>query len=263
MKTAVVILAFLSLTGTWLHAESSDCNNPTMLIPDGRVVQSTFAGSTTYWFGFQGIAGHSYSVEFLSPTDNTTGSAKVQLAPIVIFSPNDVLSGCRGTSTVTAVSTQRMSPALATGAYGGGRRQSFVAQSTGFHPLTVANAATQGGGISYRVVDTTLFSPRWSTYSGYDSQWGFMNLSDASVSGLFSVFNANNQLLASVTVTIPAGQLVMRTSVNGDLGLPRNSSGYAIFASYGPPGALLADAYALNAGATTVIPIKFETHGAQ
>lgn len=262
-STATRLLCCLLISVPVLVAESSDCNNPSVLVPDGRTVESTFAGSTTYWYGFQAIAGHSYSVEFLAPAENIAGSSKIQLAGFIIFAPSDVLGGCHGTSSVVTVATQNNSPMLATSNYGGGRRQSFIAQATGFHPLTITNIAAQGGPIAYRVVETTLFSPRWSTYSGYLSQWGFMNLSDVSVHGVFTVYSASNQMLTSVTVTIPPGQLAMRSSVNGDLSLPPNSSGYAIFGHYGPPQSLLVDAYALNGGATTVIPIKFETHGAQ
>lgn len=108
-----------------------------------------------------------------------------------------------------------------------------------------------------------MFAPRWSTYSGYDTQWGIMNVSDMLVQGTLTVFSANNQVINSYIINVPAGQLVMHSSVASDMNLPRNSSGYVIFAHTGPPTAIMADSYMLNGNATTVINAKFETHGTQ
>jgi hypothetical protein len=251
-----LIVASAIIAGT-AYAESLDCTSPVLIISDGRVTTSSFPENTTLWFGIQTQIGHSYSVEFLPPADNYVGVAHVQISALTVFGPNDALQSCRGASTVPTIQTSSYAPALKKNAYGTGRRLSFTAQSSGLYLISVLNAAGAGG-YAFRAVDTTLFNPRWSTWSGFDDQWGFMNLSDTDIMGIFSVYDLTGRKLAQVQFSIPGGGLVFRTSSPSDLNLPRNTSGYAIYSHNGPPNSIFPDSYMINSSATVVVPTKFE-----
>ncbi len=242
-------------------AESTDCTTPVLIVTDGRVTQSAFSQNSTYWYGIYAQAGHSYSVEFVPPADNYLNSTHVQFGPIAVFGPGDYMQGCRGNSSVLVTQNSGYSPVLRN-SNGTGRRISFTALSAGLHLIAISNVALSGT-YSFRAVDTTLFNPRWSTWSGYDDQWGFLNLSDMPITGTLTVYGLGNSAVASVQVTVPAGGEVIRNSYPSDLNLPRSTSGYAIFSHNGPPDSILADAYMLNGNATVVVVSKFETGGSR
>jgi hypothetical protein len=274
-RLPVAIAACIVLSASLMLAESGDCTNPSIITPDGRINLSVFPApakgqNVTYWYGFYGQAGHSYSVEFVSPMDNDVPTAPnsytISFNTFKLWGPNDTLFGCGGNSSVSYISTAAYSPVLMNNGYGDGERWAFIAAVSGLYTLTISNSGGTGT-YSFRVVDTTFFNARWSTWSGYDTQWGFTNLSDMPISGTFSIYNtATNQLvIAPIPMTIGAGQIVVLSSNlgTGGLNLPRNTSGYAIFAHNGPPGAFLTDAYMLNGSATLVIYAKFEPRTAQ
>ena len=247
-----------------IFAESTYCTTPVLIVSDGRVTQSTFPQNTTYWYGIyvaQTQVGHSYSVEFVPQADNYLNSIHVQFDTLAVYGPSDSLQACRGNSSVSTTQNSGYSPVLRNG-NGTGRRVSFTALSAGLYLISGTNLAASGA-YSFRAVDTTLFNPRWSTWSGYDDQWGFMNLSDMPITGTLTVYGPNNGAIVAVQVTVPAGGEVFRSSNSSDLNLPRNSSGYAIFSHNGPPNSILADAYMLNSSATVVVPSKFETRATQ
>src|SRR5208337_2831608 len=275
MKLVVFPFALVALLLSQALAESTDCKYPSLIVADGRINQSRFAAGTAssptfYWFALLAQTGHSYSVEFVSPTDNYTNSNSppVWFGWFTVYGPNDTLSSsCVGTSTLVYKDTYQYSPVLQVNGAGDGQRRSFLAPSAG-NPYLIRIANMGGAGnYSFRVVDTTLFNPRWSTWSGYDTQWGFLNLSDMPIDCTFTVYDSgNNQLAARQFTLAPGGQpgsQVMRISSAADLNLPRNASGYAVLAHTGPPTAILPDAYMLNGSATVVIVSKFETRGNQ
>src|SRR5271157_5453870 len=98
-RMAILVVAIMALAPV-LWSESTDCNTPVVIIPDGRVTQSTIATNATYWFAIYATAGHSYSVEFEAPADNYLNSSKPQFSSPVVYGPNDSFQGCRGTSSV-------------------------------------------------------------------------------------------------------------------------------------------------------------------
>lgn len=63
-RFVIALLAFCALLTPWALAESTDCNTPVIIVPDGRLTQSTFPQATTHWYAISTQAGHSYSVEF-------------------------------------------------------------------------------------------------------------------------------------------------------------------------------------------------------
>lgn len=269
MKIAALLVTLLAAVGAL--GESQDCLNPDLIVTDGRIVNSHFDASfngfnPTNWYAFYGQAGHSYSVEFVPTVDNENSNLAIHFVNFTIWGPNDIgglqQNGCRGASTLSLTSTQKYSPVVSKGIYGTGQRASLVEPVSGLNILSISNS--QGAGAySYRVTDTTLFNPRWSTWSGYDTSWGFTNTSDMTITGTLSVYETSGRLLKSAAVTIPAGGQVFRTSNPSDLNLPRNDAGYAVFSHNGPPQAIVGDAYMLNGPATVVVYAKFETRNVQ
>ena len=254
----VAVLSALFSLPAW--PESTDCTTPVLIIPDGRITQSTFPQFATYWYGIYTQAGHSYSVEFEPPADNYLNATKVQFTTFSVYGPNDFLQACRGTSSVAVTQNSGYAPVILKNPNGAGRRVSFIAQSAGLYLISVTNVAGTGS-YSFRAVDTSLFNLRWSTCGGYTDQWGFLNLSDMPVTGTFSLYDSNNHLLASVQFTVPARAEVVKTSYPTDLNLPAKQQGYAMFSHNGPPDAIMADAYMISPTGSPVNYTKFEGIG--
>ena len=118
MKLVVFPIALAALLLSQALGESTDCKYPSLIVADGRINQSSFAAGTAnhptvYWFALLAQTGHSYSVEFVSPTDNYTNSASppVWFGYFTVYGPNDPLSNaCVGSSTLV---TQRDRSVLA------------------------------------------------------------------------------------------------------------------------------------------------------
>lgn len=270
MKTAAFALTLLTAIGLW--GEAKDCLNPGLVVPDGRIVYSPqFEGSfngynPTYWYAFYGQSRHSYSVEFVATLDNENTNNAIDFVNLMVWGPNDIgalqANGCFGSSSLSLTSTQGYSPVLSRSKYGTGQRVSFIEGSSGLNIVSISNAQASGP-YSYRITDTTLFNPRWSTWTGYDTTWGFTNMSDMTITGTLYVLNASNQLVSSASISVPANGQVFRTSSPSDLNLPRNNSGSAIFAHNGPPSSIVGDSYMVNSAGTTIVYTKFESRYTQ
>lgn len=270
-KISALVAGLLVAAALAARAESRDCINPHLVVTDGRIITSQFEPSVngvnpTYWYAFYGQAGHSYAVEFVPTTDNENTPASLHFANLTLWGPSDVTdlqkNGCRGATTLSWYSTQKYAPAITIGLYGTGQRVSLIQPVSGITIVAITNTQAAGA-YSYRITDTTLFNPRWSTYSGYDTQWGFTNMSDMAITGTLSIYDANNRLIKSTQVTVPAAGQIFRLSNTSDLNLPRENAGSAVFAYNGPPRAILADAYMLNGSATVVVYAKFEARYSQ
>src|SRR3974377_1249468 len=98
----VVLFVLILVSCCLIFAESTDCANPVLIIPDGRLTQSSITQNATYWYGIYAVAGHSYSVEFEPPADNYAGASHVIFSQPTVFGPNDIVSGSRGGRTVAA-----------------------------------------------------------------------------------------------------------------------------------------------------------------
>jgi len=242
----MLMLAAVALcTAPRALAESTNCATPVLIIADGRITQSTFPQNTTFWYGIYAQAGHSYSVEFEPPADNYLNTSGVQFAALGVFGPGDYLAGCHGVSSVTVTQNSGYAPVILKNGNGVGRRISFTAINTGLYLIYATNVSGNGS-YTFRAVDTTLFNFRWSTWNGYDNQWGFMNLSDMPITGTLTAYDSNNRAIVAVQFSIPNAGRVFRRSGPSDLNLPRDNSGYVVFSHNGPPRAVTADAYLIN-----------------
>ena len=254
---AVVFFALIVATCSLLHAESSDCSAPVLIIPDGRLTQSSFTQNSTFWYGIYAVAGHSYAVEFEPPADNYSGASHAMFLPLAVYGPNDALAGCRGTSSVQVTTNSGSAPTILKNGYGAGRRVSFTAATPGLYLVAVTNSGLAGN-YTFRGIDTTLFNPLWSTCGGFDNEWMFQNISDMPITGVLTVYDFSNNMLAAAQTSIPAGTGVVRYSHSFDLRLPRNTAGYAIFSHNGPPNSIIAASYMINATATVIAPTRME-----
>lgn len=240
---------------TFAAAESTDCGAPVIIIPDGRITQSTIPASTTYWYGLYALANHSYSVEFVPPADNFLNSYRPQFGVISVYSPSDALVSCRGSSSVAATPNSGYAPAILKSGNGAGRRIAFTAQVSGLFLISTTNVAGSGS-YTFRSVDTTLVNIRWNTMNGNDVQWIIMNISDMPVTGTMTLVDMNGQLIVTAPVTLPVGGRVSRKSDVSDLNLQRELAGSVFFSHNGPPGSVRAEAFMLLPNMT--LPDRFD-----
>jgi|SRR5271165_2300580 len=252
---SAILLGVVVLAAPWAFAESTDCGAPVLIVPDGRITQSTIPASTTYWYGIYAQAYHSYSVEFVPAADNFFNNFRPQFNGVTVYSPTDSVQSCRGTSSVVITPNSGYAPAILKNSNGAGRRVSFIAQSSGLYLISATNVMGAGA-YSFRAVDTTLINIRWNTMAGNDVQWIIMNISDMPITGTLTIVDMNGQVVTSLQFAIPIGGRVSRTSGNSDLRLPREIAGSVLFTHNGPPGSVLAEAFLLTPMGT--LPEKFD-----
>ena len=102
-RIAVFVCLLTLLPVIPASAQSTDCNNPTRVAPDGRSFAGTIPASTTLWFSFQARALSSYSVEA-----NYTTSADAAFPAVGAFASTDISMGCTGASTLNPRNTPRV-----------------------------------------------------------------------------------------------------------------------------------------------------------
>lgn len=255
VRLLALSMLLCTMMAPWIFAESTDCTAPVIIIPDGRLTQSSFPQNTSYWYAINAQARHSYSVEFEPPADNYLNTVRPRFAPLSIFAPTDFLQSCHGSSSVVVTQNSGYAPAILANSNGAGRRISFTAQTSGLYLIQVTNLMGTGA-YTFRSVDTTCIGIRWNTAAGYDLLWTMLNVSDMTITGTFTALDMNGQVVAAMQFSIPPGGRVARSSATNDLNLPRNSVGSAMFSHNGPPNSIMAEAF-LN-GPTTATPEKFE-----
>src|SRR5208283_986210 len=172
-------------------------------------------------------------------------------------SPSD---GCTGTCSLVTKDTRGIDPMEVYNAI----RVSFTTTAAGSYRLKLFNSSAAAVDYTIMVTDTTLFNPRWSSYSGFVTQYGVMNKSNTSISCTLSVTDSAGGSPSPLTFSISANTVLLKVvGTSGDVIVPANHSGFARLACLAPPGAILADAYFINATATVVVPAKFEPANAQ
>ena len=110
-----------------------------------------------------------------------------------------------------------------------------------------------------QVFDTTLLSPRWSTFGGFFTSWGFQNNTDRTITGTLTLIDSGGTTVATASVTIPPGLVVFRDTRPTDLSVAANQAGNVIFSHDGLEGELSADGFLLTVAADVVVPVKFQT----
>ncbi len=214
------------------------CGSDPILPTDGAAT-SDFVGTSPSYYLVHLKAGDSYSAELFDSTDlYVTGGAQL----VLLSSP-----GCAALPTTDVVS---LDPDLSNNF---ADRISWIQAADADGVLQVNNLDTSGNVYSYsiRIADTTLHNPRWSTFSGFITQYALVNNTNAAISGTLTLIDSTGTQYAA-PVTVPAGGENFQTT--GGLGVPANDFGFATFAFVGPAGGITADAYFINSNATVIVP---------
>ena len=221
----------------------TSCGQDPLLPTDGTVAYDFVSGGATNWYLVNLKAGHSYAVEVYDNIDTVVaGTASLTLTA----------SDCITTLPTTEVAS--MDPDLT----GAGDRISWI-QSADFQAYVQVNTSDPNGtAYNLRIVDTTLHNPRWSTFSGYKTQYAIWNVTEATITGTLTLTQVIGNGCCAVytsSISIPTGnQSFTVISQGGTIDVPPNQSGNALLAFIGPPGALVADAYFTGPG---IVPSTF------
>jgi hypothetical protein len=170
----ISICLVVSLLGLFVaasaRAQSLDCNTPTQVGPDGRSFSGSIPATTTLWFAFSARALGSYSAEA-----NYTTAADSSFPAVGVFAPGDVQPGCAGGSSLSPRNTMLIDPALPNG-----DRASVTPAAAGTVLVSVSNSTGQARDFSFRVAETTLFNPLWTTSGGFETFYRFENTTNGS-----------------------------------------------------------------------------------
>ncbi len=281
LKSIILMLGAIFLLSSAAFAQSlATCSDfPGVLIPDGtnnRSLPDAFTpvganGVATFAFG--GFAGHSYTVEVAEPMTNSNrfNNFAVGLRAGTDVNAGDQCSDTTAPSFTTGVAdTTGSDPGSGQGNF---TRMSFIAPSTladtsHAYFVTVKNTdATSSHYLSVRVIDTTLFNPRWSTNQGYITVYGFQNTTNRTIHGTLT---ATIALGGSGTVTYslnggagiaPGAQLLVALGPGLTINIPAGNAGTATLAHDGPPGGLMVDGYFANS--VSLVPAVFAPRNSQ
>jgi len=257
MKLKGLTLVVMLLIASGLASAGTTCATATVVPADGRVVDFDFvANGTTNFYQFSVTKDHSYSVEVRQDYD----VPNTDLATTSLASEN---ATCTTALSPKEKNTTAVEPAIPQNSF----RASFTAQSTGVYSVSVPNTGATGRYVSVSVAETTAFSPQWSTFVGFVTQYLFQNTTSAT--------DINAKLTAtatscaggvakpgpvSVNVTVTKGSnLVIALGPGATIDIPAKCSGTMVMSYDGPPGSLLYDSiYAGGAnGVTILVPAKF------
>jgi len=268
MRTKTFTL-LAGLTLLWSLAASAQgpsttCGGRGNLFADGRLSTLTsIPVSTSFFWDVAFVQGHSYSVELYTELQVFSGG----VLQLFVLAPGNTCPD--GPTTLTLSSTIGIAPA---GAGGDPQRVSFVAPvtSNGFpgYVVEVKNtSAATAQNFRVAVTDTTLFNPRWSTFSSFITQYGFRNTTNTAISVTLTVTDTlGSPPVAAVTqtFTVPAaGEVFKIIGPSGDIVIPGQHGGFANLATQGPPGSIKADAYFINPNGSVIVPSSFDPVNAQ
>lgn len=227
-----------------IHAAPTTCPNDPVLSSDGTPGSDDLIfPSTTAFYTINAKGGHSYSVDVWDTFDPTAA-----ISPTIAIT-SDCTTAISGVKDVTNVD-----PDLSGGF---SSRVSWIQGSDQTLHIGVTNPDPNNTyTYSIRVTDTTAFNPRWSTYTPFDTQWGFTNTTGAPITGTLTVYDSSGTVLATVTKTFPAGLFTLVGAKAS--GVPANHFGDATFAYVGPAGAILPDTVLINSSATVIVQYLFE-----
>jgi hypothetical protein len=232
---------------------ASPCATPATVVADGRIVDFDFVAATTSnFYQFTGNAGHSYSVEVRQDYDDVNPDLSVVVSGPGASCPTPAALGG------THVTTDN-DPVIAANA----TRLSFTAAASGTYLIGVTSgaSATVGRYISVSVSDTTAYNVRWSTFSGFITQWGFQNTTGADIHGtLITTTVLGGSGTNTISFTVPANSQIFKIiAVAGqDINVGANKAGFAIFTHDGPPAGVLTDAFFINGNASVIVPSVFQ-----
>jgi len=252
MKLRVSLAVILFYLVGWalpVRAEGTTCASPTMVVPDGRITPSTINNGSVFFYGWRGTPGHSYSVELKSviePFNIAPGS-------VTIYSDS---SGTNCSVPLTTQDTSLIDPQVSSGI-----RRSWIADGTA-HWIKVQNTSGNRIDYTFSVADTTMYSPRWSTYLGFHTSWGINNTTNSTCNVTLNIRNTADVAVGGSPVTFPvaAGAIVFRVTGASDLNVGTDQAGKVTLTHDCPPAAIQVDAFMVNDTAVPLValPVKFD-----
>jgi hypothetical protein len=216
-----------------IHA-GTQCGQDPILPTDGSIQSDYVATGTANWYLVNLKAHRSYSVEVYDNLD-----------PVIAGTPSLTLTATDCQTTLPTTDVAQIDPDLT----GDGDRISWIQAADAQAYVQVNSSDPNGNAYNIRIVDTTLVNPRWSTYSGFSTQWAFVNNTSVPITGTLTVYDHTNTVLNTFQESIPATGEVFQIFAS-----PINHYGFATFAFVGPAGSVNADAYFINSNATVVVP---------
>ncbi len=278
-KSMVLMLGAIFLLSSAAFAQGlATCSDyPGVLIPDGtnnRSIADAFTSvpaSGVATFAFGGFFGHSYSVEVAEPMAKSTIS--FNNFGTVLRAGSDINAGdhCNDTTAPLfnsgVVITTGSDPV---GIQGNFTRMSFIATTTladathAYFIIVTNRDNSNAHDLSVRVVDTTLYNPRWSTSQGYITVYGFMNTTNQTIHAFLKVniaFGGSGFVTYSPAGIAPGAQLLVAVGPGLTINIPAGEGGTATLAHDGPPGGLMVDAYFANS--VSLVPAVFAPRNSQ
>jgi hypothetical protein len=221
------------------------CTSSPTLVPDGTtsgVEDSIGAGAVGYYYeNFDG--GHSYSVEVWDPFD----AYNVSVLSLALLDDN--CNSGPGYQDVTSITPNLVNA--------NADRISWIQPSDGPQQIGLSNLDTVRAYSYYiRISDTTLINPRWSTYSGFQTQYGFVNNTNSAISGTLTLTDTSGRKFTE-NLTLASRSTSFVIFPSSGFNVPTQDAGSATFAFVGPAGGITADAFFLNGNATVVVPSSF------
>ncbi|MGH9779319.1 MAG: hypothetical protein ACRD5I_12995, partial [Candidatus Acidiferrales bacterium] len=252
ISISLLVSLLVLICASSAQAQSVDCNNPTQVGPDGRSFAGMIPAGTTLWFAFQARGLSSYSAEA-----NYTTSADAAFPAVGAFASTDVSMACTGASSLNPRNTMLFDPAIPNG-----DRLSFTPTGAGTVLVSVANGTMQARDFSFRVAETTLFNPLWSTSGGFETFYRLENTTnEACAVRLRLVADAGfgGGVEADEVIAVAAGSTAPTRNTGAlDLAVPDNRAGRGSITHDCPPGAVQVDGFVGNFSgvAPAVLPIK-------
>jgi hypothetical protein len=247
MQSKFFVLAIaLSALGASAFAA---CAKVRALVPDGRINESLTVDGTGAYFLFTAKPGHSYSVELMDI--GHTGSLNVFFNGVA--DPNNSCPTADGTG---LTHTEQSEPLSLSDLH----RVSFTPTAAGNNFYGASATTSSATPVTFKVSDTTLYNPRWSTYGGFITQYGFQNTTSSAVSVTVTLTTTlgGAAAVSPLTFSIPANSQVFKTvGPSGDFVVAASHAGFAIATTNGPPGAIKADAYFEGPG--VIVPSDFKS----
>src|ERR1700682_5945397 len=246
-------LAFAALVlALAVGSANAQCINFYNVVPDGRISSSYYsvAASSANTNFFTLTAGRSYSVEVSMPFD-VFGTQ-----PLQVFVNETTGGSCSLSNSGVTVNNATAIDPNSGGGFTNVTRLTFTALSSGDFGYVVVNNTDVSNTHFYNVTvsETTMFSPSWSTFTPFLTQWGLQNTTGSTINAVLTVTDSFGGGPYIKTVAIaPSATVFVRTGDSFAGGpIHANHGGGAILTHDGPPGAIVANCYILNTSGTVI-----------
>jgi hypothetical protein len=211
-------------------------------IPDGRLLgpYTLNSASNDASIAFTTEVGRSYSID---ATDHQGPSGGGSFSPAINinvgFCPtSDVVAG------FTIRDTTNITPTCNTSCSGTLRRSIVSATSTSFLEMRVHNNNASSSAVLISVVETTMFSPAWSTNSTYDTYYSVYNTTNSTCNVTLTLTDTGGTVRSTFSGAVGTGTTLSTNTFA--LGTARNMAGTARLTHDCPPSTLVGEAAIAN-----------------